>query len=626
MTLDYSGISFLSLLYFFSFWVYVALALNATLSREKTPLLRVFIGICFAFANWTIFEMFMLLAPSEAQARTFYALASPGWSFLPGLMLHFCLVLTGSKIIISKKRWIYPVMYLPGALFTYFEYNKGLIYSDFVATPYGYFGVLSLQLSDYAPLFVYNLVFITAGCIILYRWINTTRWNRRKKQGRLVMITLVMSFFLIYLNEFGLPLMTGADGFPRAIAPMGLVWAVGMWYAMSVYKLLELKPALVTGDIITHIHDMLLLADANGLITRTNRQLQEILGFGSGELFLKPLDAVIGAGSDIIMERIGEMEGGRRKDFELETVCSTAAGDEIPVILVCSAVRDNQDDLLGLVVVLQDLRETVRLEKEVAERREIERELQNMHRQLTEVDNQKTEFVSSVSHELKTPLTAIMGFARINQRKQEKSVFPYVECETPKVKRVLQQVTGNTEVILSESQRLTNLINDVLDIARIESGSIEWKKEKVNISDLINMAIKVTGPMFQEKNLKLEADIEEGIPEVTGDPDRLKQVVINLLSNAVKFTSRGRVFCRAYINSAELIVTIQDTGTGIHPADVELIFEKFRQSDVKSAVSYTGTGLGLPICKEIIEYHEGKIWAESELGKGSKFSFTLPIN
>jgi DNA-binding response OmpR family regulator len=148
---------------------------------------------------------------------------------------------------------------------------------------------------------------------------------------------------------------------------------------------------------------------------------------------------------------------------------------------------------------------------------------------------------------------------------------------------------------------------------------------KVSIEDVIERAIAATASLFEAKKLQLIRDIEPGLPQITGDQDRLIQVVINLISNAVKFTDSGSITCAARPHGNDLIVSVRDSGIGIAPADQPKVFERFKQVGDTLTDKPKGTGLGLPICKEIVEYHGGRIWVESEPGHGSTFSFTLPV-
>lgn len=237
----------------------------------------------------------------------------------------------------------------------------------------------------------------------------------------------------------------------------------------------------------------------------------------------------------------------------------------------------------------------------------------------------KSAFLSTVSHELRTPLTSVLGFAKIIRKRLEDKIFPAVTIDDQKIKRTMKQVSENLNVVVSEGERLTNLINDVLDLAKIESGRMEWNRKPVFMQDVISRAIASTSSLFDEKGLSLKKNVLPSLPLVNADEDKLIQVVINLLSNAVKFTEKGKVVLEAYLDKGQIIVEIQDTGIGIAEEDKHKIFERFRQAGDTLTDKPKGTGLGLPICREIIEHHGGIIWMKSEPGVGSTFFFSIPV-
>jgi signal transduction histidine kinase/ligand-binding sensor domain-containing protein/FixJ family two-component response regulator len=241
-----------------------------------------------------------------------------------------------------------------------------------------------------------------------------------------------------------------------------------------------------------------------------------------------------------------------------------------------------------------------------------------------EANAAKSAFLSTVSHELRTPLTSVLGFARITKKRLEEKIFPITDKSDPKTVKTIEQISGNLNVVIAEGERLTNLINDVLDLAKIEAGKMEWNMESVNMAEVVERAIASTSSLFDQKNLQLDRKIAPDLPEIMGDRDKLIQVVVNLLSNAVKFTNAGTVTCSVLRNAEGIVVGITDTGIGIAPEDHDKVFEQFKQVGDTLTDKPKGTGLGLPICKEIVEHHGGKIWVDSDLGKGSTFYFMLP--
>ncbi len=250
--------------------------------------------------------------------------------------------------------------------------------------------------------------------------------------------------------------------------------------------------------------------------------------------------------------------------------------------------------------------------------------LEAANARLKELDTMKTDFTSTVSHELRTPLTSVLGFAKLIKARLNERIFPLIGTEDKKTEKTMKQISGNIDIIISEGERLTALINDVLDIAKMEAGKIEWKKESFSAREIIDRSTAATSSLFEQKGLTLLKEVPDELPMITGDRDRLIQVAINLLSNAVKFTERGSVTFRAQDAGGEIVLSVTDSGVGIAPADRDKVFEKFRQVGNSLTGKAKGTGLGLPICKEIVTHHGGKIWVESEPGRGSTFSFSIP--
>ncbi len=240
-----------------------------------------------------------------------------------------------------------------------------------------------------------------------------------------------------------------------------------------------------------------------------------------------------------------------------------------------------------------------------------------------EVDRMKSEFTAMVSHELRTPLTSVLGFAKLVKKQLDQKVFPATDMSDSKVKRAADRTLDQLAIILKEGDRLTSLINDVLDIAKMDAGKMELAREPIAVSELVDRALAATSSLF-EGDVACEAEVEPDLPVVVGDPNRLQQVFVNLISNAAKFTDAGQVTVTATRTDDGVLCAVKDTGPGIPVAEQELVFEKYRQA--KGAMSRPGgTGLGLPICREIVHAHDGRIGVESQEGEGARFWFVLPI-
>jgi signal transduction histidine kinase len=253
-------------------------------------------------------------------------------------------------------------------------------------------------------------------------------------------------------------------------------------------------------------------------------------------------------------------------------------------------------------------------------------EAQDARAEAEEASETKSRFLANVSHELRTPLTSVIGFSKLVRKRLEEVVFPSLPegaATHPRLERAMRQVSENLAIMVAEGDRLTALINEVLDLEKIRAGRMEFRSEPVDVSEVLGRAAAATAALFETSGLALAVGAGAPLP-VVGDRDRLIQVVINLLSNAVKFTPSGSVRVAARMADGEVLVSVIDTGVGIDPADQARVFEPFAQAEDSLAAGPRGTGLGLPICREIVEHHGGRLWLESAVGAGSTFTFALP--
>ncbi len=282
---------------------------------------------------------------------------------------------------------------------------------------------------------------------------------------------------------------------------------------------------------------------------------------------------------------------GRRKD-----------GSHFPVEISLSPVES--DDTFYVTAVIRDISERKRVEDEL----QIVQALRNQ--EIERANRLKSEFLASMSHELRTPLHTIIGFSELLGE----------ELKGP-LNADQQRFIGH---IHKDSLHLLELINDILDLSKIEAGRLELKRERFPSHVAIEEAVATIRPHSEAKSIRLEVNVDHSAP-IEADPLRFKQILLNLLSNAVKFTPEGRhIHVDAIRRAGFLEVSVTDTGIGIATADHKSIFDKFRQVGQTTKGVREGTGLGLAITKELVEQHGGKILVESEPGKGSRFTFTIP--
>ena len=329
--------------------------------------------------------------------------------------------------------------------------------------------------------------------------------------------------------------------------------------------------------------------------------------------------------ADQAFERYGhehavDLAETRRADPELiqfaERLLAGAIGAASARVMVSSVVKGEMLGIDEVMTILDETSQVIEYSRRLEQkRRELEaatRELQEANERLRELDRLKDEFVSTVSHELRTPLTSIRSFSEILLDNPDMDVSQ--RCEF-------------LGIIVKESERLTRLINEILDIAKMESGRLEWHMESLNLQTLVQHAVHATSQLFRDKYVELEVELGDTPAETIGDNDRLTQVVINLLSNAVKFCAEeeGRVMIRLRHMDDHARIEVKDNGPGIPQDQLESIFEKVHQVSSQQAGKPKGTGLGLSISRRIVEHHGGRIWAESEPDQGACFVVELPL-
>jgi signal transduction histidine kinase len=238
-------------------------------------------------------------------------------------------------------------------------------------------------------------------------------------------------------------------------------------------------------------------------------------------------------------------------------------------------------------------------------------EIQDKSRQLEEASQHKSQFLANMSHELRTPLNAILGYTELM------TDGAYGEL-SGKMLGILKRLEAN-------GKHLLGLINDVLDLSKIEAGQLELELSDYCIQDIAQTVRSTLEPLASDKKLAFKVEMGPKLPPGHGDGRRLTQVLINLVGNAIKFTDAGEVAIKAEANNGSFHVAVRDTGPGISPADQAKLFQEFQQADNAITRKKGGTGLGLAISKRIVEMHGGKIWVESQVGQGSTFAFTLPV-
>ena len=328
--------------------------------------------------------------------------------------------------------------------------------------------------------------------------------------------------------------------------------------------------------------------DVKGLVNEWNQKVAEITGYSKEEVLSHNLvEDFIGDAYKASLKEVLDkaLKGQNTANFEFPL--STRNGQNVIIMLNATARRDASGNIVGVFGMAQD----------ITERKKIEQ--------------MKSDFVSLASHELRTPLTSIGGYVDL-----------ILDGDVGEISKEQREFL---EIISQNTQRLEALINEVLDIEKIESGRVKIRQETVNLNEIVEDCINTFKVMAEGKGLKLEKEIKVAQIDVLGDSDRLSQVFSNLLSNAIKYTREGRVKVTAQTRGSFASVTVEDTGVGMSQDELGSVFTRFFRSDNSYVRKITGTGLGLSIAKATIERHNGDIKVESKLGAGSKFEVILPL-
>ena len=344
---------------------------------------------------------------------------------------------------------------------------------------------------------------------------------------------------------------------------------------------------LMVEALLQNMADGVIAIDKEGRTIVFNRAAAKITQFSMREALGRPFEEIFacqtGRGENPLKKALetGEVQMDHSADLISRT------GERIPLSVTCSPFLSEYDEVVGGLAVFRDMTE------------------------FREIDNMKTEFISTVSHELRTPLTSIKGAIGL--------IMGGVAGEiNEEVRELLNIAQKNTD-------RLIKIINDMLDISKIESGKIQMNKEPLYITDCVRRSVEGISAFAHQNNIRIETDLPPATSVILADKDRIDQVITNLLSNAIKFTPAGGQVTVSVREEDDFVkVSVKDTGIGVPETHLERIFDKFHQVDRTAARQKGGTGLGLSICYAIVNEHGGKIWAESIVGKGSTFSFTLP--
>jgi PAS domain S-box-containing protein len=362
--------------------------------------------------------------------------------------------------------------------------------------------------------------------------------------------------------------------------------------------------------------DAIIEVDQDGRIVLMNRVTEKTFGYTRHELLGQSVDL-------LLPDQLRGSHAGHRARFEADPVTRSMGmgmvlhgrrkdGSSVPVEISLSPVKSKEG--FRATAIIRDVTDRALIEDRLRVlREEYTRELELRHGEIERANRMKSEFMANMSHELRTPLHTVIGFSELLGEEVKGPL-------NTDQKRFVNHIH-------KDAQHLLALINEILDLSKIEAGKLLLNREILELGCVIDDALSSFRPQFVSKSMEVSVHIP-GPVNVEGDRMRTRQIVVNLLSNALKFTAAGGSICVCVdVDSADGFarVSVNDTGIGIPPAQHEAIFEKFHQMEPAMSGIREGTGLGLAITKRLVQAHGGRIWLESEPGRGSRFTFTLPL-
>ncbi len=582
--------------------VYVAFTYSATLAmailavyawqrRVTAPAALPFAWVLALVGLWSLMDGIWVLVPSQAIALACYKLSYIGVAFVPVAWLVFALQYT-ERVERLTLRYLALLVAVPLLTQTALWTNEmhTLFVPNLELMPIGPFRIANTDMFVVGLWgwmhIIYSYLLITLG-IILIAWKAIRSFHLYRGQALILLGGVALPAATNMTHTFGLIPGIKADisSFGFAAGGMMIAWA------LFRYQLFDVAP-VARKVVIEGMSDGVLVLDMKGRLVDLNPAAQRITQIASSQI-----------GQTISEQVWGQLPGAGNQG---EVNFAERWYDTRLVTLT-----DQQNKAAGQLIVLHDITERRQAENEMRQAKEAALEAQ---RAAEAADRLKSSLVAMVSHDLRTPLNAILGYSEMLQ---ELVYGPLTQGQ----RTALERLTAN-------AQRLQSFINDLLDQAQIEAGKLSLRSIPFDPAELVDGVVNVMSLLAQTKRLELTAHIDKDVPAaLQGDPQRLHQILLNLVGNAIKFTEAGNVQLHIYRpDEAHWTLAVSDTGPGIPPDKTGQLFERFYQAETDITTrTHQGVGLGLAIVKQLVELMGGQVGVESELGKGSTFTATLPI-
>jgi PAS domain S-box-containing protein len=590
-----------NLQYFYVSPLYVAAVVSFALAllawrRRSTEGSSAFALLMAAAAEWALAYALSLTSDGADLKLFWIRVRYLGIVIVPGAWLAFALFQTGRGKRVTRRNLILltiePLLIL---LLVWTNEWHHLYWAKVTLERFGPFTLIEATPGIFYWVHVaYSYLLIVYGSALFIQMVVRSP-HLYRQQSLAVLIGAIGPLIGDVLSTFGLlASYSWLDLTPFFFTLTGLA----MSWAFFRFRLLDIVP-VARDAVIDSMSDGVLVLDANNRIVDINPVAEGIINPSASEIIGQPAAQVLSQWPDLV-ERYRSVP---------ETHTEICVGEGVVRAyfdLRISPLRDWRNRLTGRLIVFRD----------VTKRKEMEKALQEAKETAEAVNRAKNEFISIVTHELRSPMSAIHGSATLLS---DEGAGP-----------VNEEQAEFLEIIETNTRRMITLVMDLNDVSRIESGQLHLKLDAVPLTTVIEEVVRSTQPKIEEKAHTLNLQIAEGLPPVWGDRVRLGQILTNLVSNACKFTPEGgeiTIYAKCLTDgndSKAVCVSVQDNGLGIKHEDREKIFQKFFRAADERVSEIPGSGLGLSITKSLVEIQRGRIWFESEYGQGSIFHFTVP--
>ena len=584
--------------------IYIGIGIFAFSQGRNKYVNWIFLLLCSSFYLFAVPFSFISFVQQDSSAYVVLrVIIFFGKCMYPPLLLHLAYLITSKKY--SNNKSIFAA-YVPNIL----VFIMSIIFITF------FHDCLWLQELIEGISNIFSILYGIATLLLFYVWITNKKSSTEIRQRRIVLGSAIICLVGGLICEVVVHKILSLDIELGHFFPVVLV--CGFAYAISVLGFLNIENCIPVYRILDKCNDFVVIVDYKGKIIRCNKKLLSTFGYSEKQLYMKTIS--------ILMPELF------RNIYEEEEILSDICGKDmeayifkqyegkVPVKLLVSPIN-HIEDLIGYVLIAQDITNILLLEQEISERKEAEMQLMTLmesNRALVEetlkYDKLKTEFFSNISHELKTPLNVLLSAIQLSEY--------YIKNQSPLDLNKLQK---NNTYMKHNCFRLLKLIGNLLDVTKIDSGFFKVNYINGNIIYFVENLVDSIQPYTMQRKINVSFDTDTEIKIIKFDPYIIETIILNILSNALKYTpEKGEVILSITVKNEDIFISISDNGVGIAEDKLEMIFERFTQINPLMTRMAEGTGIGLSLVKSLVEMLDGTIDVKSKVGVGTTFTIKLP--